>query len=224
MPNMDIPKRFDTASIAAEYLEKNDPAGWFEPLYQNAKGDATTIPWADQKPNPYLIEWLNANQVKGDGKRAIVLGCGLGDDAEELQRRGYSVTAFDISLTAIEWAKKRFTDRSVTYHVADLFDIPKEWLGHFDFVFESYTIQALPRSVRKVVIAHVASLTAPQGKLLIICRGWRDDQVEDALPWPLKKEELQQFETLGFSKQTFEEFWDYTDPERKRFRVLYEKS
>ena len=91
------------------------------------------------------------------------------------------------------------------------------------FVFECYTIQALPRTVRSDVISKVASVVAQNGELLIVCRGWRDDQTEDLLPWALKKDELQQFKQLGFSEISFEEFWDRDDPDRYRFRVLYKK-
>jgi SAM-dependent methyltransferase len=213
----------DTGKLADASIAKGDITGWFEELYESASGDPTIIPWADQQPKRYLIEWLDKNNIQGTGKRAMVIGCGLGDDCEELARRGYSVTGFDISPTAIEWAKKRFPNSKVHYEVADLFALPKEWLGAFDFVFECYTIQALPRSVRNDVIAKVASLVAKDGDLLVVCRGWREDQKEDNLPWALKREELEQFKKSRFSEITFEDFLDYDDPERKRFRVFYKK-
>src|SRR5262245_10456194 len=106
-------------NIAKEHLEKNDPTGWFEPLYAAAAGDAGSIPWADLAPNPNLIKWLDDHAIAGNGRRALVVGCGLGDDAEELARRGFAVTAFDISPTAIEWCRKRFADTPVSYCVAD---------------------------------------------------------------------------------------------------------
>ncbi len=213
----------DTAKLANASIIKGDITGWFEELYKSAGDDPSTIPWADEKPNPYLIEWLDENKISGDAQRALVIGCGLGDDAEELSKRGFTVIAFDISQTAIEWAQKRFPNSRVKYEVADLFDLPKEWIASFDFIFECYTIQALPRSVRAEVISKVASLTAQDGLLLIFCRGWRDDQTEDTLPWALKKEELQQFNELAFSEISFEEFWDTHDANRYRFRVLYKK-
>jgi SAM-dependent methyltransferase len=214
----------DTGKMAAESVARGDVTGWFEELYQKSAGDSSVIPWGDQKPNPYLVEWLEKNAIAGKGKRAMVIGCGLGDDAEKLSESGFNVTAFDIAPTAIEWVKKRFAHSGVAYSVADLLDLPKKWIGAFDFIFECYTIQALPRSVRTDVIRHVASLAAPGGELLIVCRGWRNDQTEDNLPWGLKKEELEQFKELGFSEILFEEFWDKDDPTRYRFRILYKKS
>jgi SAM-dependent methyltransferase len=213
----------DTGKLAEASIAQGDVTGWFDELYKSASGNAEYIPWADQQPKRYLVEWLDKNMIHGDGKSVMVIGCGLGDDCEELARRGFTVTGFDISPEAIKWAKQRFPDSNVSYHVADLFDLPKEWIEAFDFVFECYTIQALPRSVRKEAISGVASLVAPHGDLLVVCRGWRDDQQEDNLPWALKREELEQFKNLGFSEISFEDFLDYDDPERKRFRILYKK-
>jgi len=214
----------NTGQLAAEAVAKGNITGWFEELYQTAAGDSSIIPWGDQKPNPYLVEWLAKNSTEGNGKTGLVIGCGLGDDSEELAKHGFKVTAFDISPTAIDWAKKRFPDSSVEYVVADLFDLPKNLIGAFDFIFECYTIQALPRSVRTDVISNVASTVAQGGELLIVCRGWREGQIEDNLPWSLRKEELKQFGQLGFSEISFEEFWDADDPTRYRFRILYKKS
>lgn len=42
------------------------------------------IPWAQQDGNLLLVEWLARNHCDGAGKRALVVGCGLGDDAEVL--------------------------------------------------------------------------------------------------------------------------------------------
>ncbi len=214
----------NTGQMANESIAKGDITGWFEELYVQSAGDPSVIPWGDQKPNPYLVQWLEKNSIEGKGRSALVIGCGLGDDAEELSGHGFNVTAFDIAPTAIEWAKKRFNGSGVEYFVADLFDLPKQWIGAFDFVFECYTIQALPRSVRSDVIGKVASVVASGGELLIVCRGWRDGQTEDNLPWALKKQELEQFKQLGFSEMLFEEFWDQDDPDRYRFRILYKKA
>jgi SAM-dependent methyltransferase len=217
------PRIADTGKLANASVAKGDITGWFDELYVAASGDASVIPWADQHPKRYLVEWLDNNLVQGNGRRAMVIGCGLGDDCEELARRGFDVTGFDISPTAIEWAKKRFPESPAHYHTADLFKMPTEWLGAFDFVFECYTIQALPRSVRSQVIDNIGSLVAPGGELLLVCRGWSDEQKEDNLPWALKREELEHFNQLGFSTVTFEDFLDYDDPDRKRFRVLYKR-
>ena len=107
-----------------EHFKKQDPLGWFEAVYAEAKGDELAIPWANLTPNPFLMDWLNQNPMPA-GKRALVVGCGLGDDAEELSRRGFSVTAFDISPTAIAWCMRRFPLSKVRYETAVSFFAPR---------------------------------------------------------------------------------------------------
>jgi hypothetical protein len=75
-------------------------------MYAGAEAEGD-IPWADLAPNPSLVEWLDTHAVSG---RALKVGAGLGDDAEELARRGLAVTAFDVAPTAVESARRRFPE------------------------------------------------------------------------------------------------------------------
>src|SRR4051794_3868292 len=98
-----LPDRDCARKFAAEHLARGDAIGWFEKLYAQAGEDPATIPWADLTPNQNIVEWLDRHAARGDGRRAIVIGCGLGDDAEELARRGFDVTAFDVAPSAVQW-------------------------------------------------------------------------------------------------------------------------
>ena len=211
-----------TKSIIASHYERNDPVGWFEELYSTAQGDVAQIPWADQKPNHNLTNWLERERVNGANRSCVVVGCGLGDDAEELARRGFGVTAFDISASAIDWCRERFPKSHVKYIQADLF----AFNGAFDFVFESYTLQALPRSLRGKAIAAVANLVKPNGgELLVICRGRESNEVEGSLPWPLSHAEIGLFQSAHRLTQiSFENYFDEDrDPPIRRFRARYRK-
>ena len=80
--------------------------------------------------------------------KALIVGCGLGDDAEELVARGFDTTAFDIAATAIEWCVSRFPRSKVRYVVADLFHPPPSWSRAFALVVESNTLQVFPQEMR----------------------------------------------------------------------------
>ena len=165
---------------------------WFEQLYSRAKRSGiSVVPWADLAPNPNLVSWLERGQVDGKGKSALVVGCGLGDDAEELSRRGFQVTAFDIAPSAVTLAAERFPDSRVEYVAADLFQPPPEWTGKFDLVQEAYTLQVLPLGLRSKAVGQLAGFVSPDGILLIIARA-RDEADElDAMPWPLARNEIE---------------------------------
>jgi len=113
--------------MVRDYQQRDDPMGWFDSIYSSAGGDHTEVFWADLAPNPYLVEWLKKHPVSTQRKKAIVIGCGVGDDAEVLSEYGYEVTAFDISPSAIELCKNRYKRTTVNYLVADLFNYPKDW-------------------------------------------------------------------------------------------------
>ena len=209
--------------LAQAYIERQDPTGWFEALYAAADGDPSHLSWADLVANPGLVEWLASYQADGK-EQAVVVGCGLGDDAEELARRGFEVVAFDISETAIRWCKKRFPNSEVTYAVANLFQLPPDWVGAFDLVLEAYTLQVLPPELVVEAIERITCLTAPGGTLLIICRG--RDMTEDSgqMPWPLTQSELVQVQSFGMEQVSFKDYLDQETPPVRRFRAKYRKT
>jgi hypothetical protein len=215
--------RATAREIAHKHLDMGDPLGWFENLYSQAGEDISIIPWADLKPNPNLVDWLDQQEPTAFGL-ALKVGSGLGDDAEELVRRGFITTAFDISRTAIMRSQKRFSQSSVSYVVADLFSPPSEWQGKFQFVLESYTLQVLPPNLRSQAIRCIASFVAPGGTLLVIARGREQTEPEGKMPWPLTKEELLLFELHGLKHTSFDDYMDSEEPPVRRFRVTLVKN
>lgn len=202
-----------------EAWNQDNPAGWFEPLYAAAQRGETEIPWAFMQPNPQMMAWLDSKSIDGEGKSALVIGCGLGDDAQALARRGFKVTAFDVSETAISWAKGRFVeDEPVEYVAVDLFNTPDEWTGAFDLVVEVHTIQSLPYTMVEDVIAKIASFVKPAGTLWVMCLGREPEQPRRGIPWALSRNELDEFINAGLREVTFDE-WLFDDV--KRFCVEY---
>jgi len=206
-----------------EHLQSGDVTGWFDELYKQADGDGTTIPWAQLKPRPAFAEWLEKVGIEGTGKRAAVIGCGLGDDAEALASYGFDVTAFDIAPTAIAWCQERFPESKVHYQVADLFNPPAEWLGNFDFIFECYTVQALPIDIRSKVVGHVVDLVAPNGTLVVITIGIDETDKRSGPPWPLIRSEVNYFSDHGLHEVEFEQLPKRTAEGRALWRVEYHK-
>jgi len=211
------------SKLAAEHVAGGRPTEWFEPLYAAASGDPAQVPWADLEPNPGLLAWGRREGTARGGARALVVGCGLGDDAEELARWGMKVVAFDVSATAVAWARRRFPRSDVRYEVADLFGPPPAWARAFDFVFEAYTLQSVPQSTRPVAIDRVAAFVAPGGTLLVIARARDEHEQIEGPPWPLAASELDRLERAGLQVVRFEDFMDDEAPPQRRFRVHCER-
>lgn len=208
--------------LAAEFEDRGDTLGWFEAFYKESNANTDSIPWADLEPNHYFSKWARERYLIGDGRTALVVGCGLGDDAKYLSDLGFEVTAFDISPTAIDWAKQLYKDDSITFAVADLFDPPKNWLRAFDFVLEIYTIQPLPLAMRPGVIDAIAAFVKEHGKLVVVTRGREDDHEPEQMPWPLSRRDLGRFQENGLQQTSFVVMPSVEEDEPDRFVVEYE--
>lgn len=176
--------------------DAEDRRKWFQQVYEEARGDAAGVPWADLEPKPALLGWLETHA--GEGRRALDVACGLGDNAEALAGAGYQTTAFDLVPEAIDWARRRFSGSSVDYVAADLFALPGSWSGRFDLVHECYTLQAMERSMRAKAFPVLAGLVAPRGTLLLISRTGEEGCQIEGPPWPLLPSEWRSFEAMGF--------------------------
>lgn len=210
--------------LAEDSIKRGDPTGWFDDLYRGAAGNTEAIPWAHLTANSLLMEWITRHQPRDEGRNTLVVGCGLGDDAEAVARTGYDVTAFDISPEAIQWSQQRFPDSTVYYRVADALALPEEWNSGFDLIVEIYTLQTLPEEgLRAQAAANLARCLAPEGSLLVICGGRDEADDPGAMPWPLTRRELAVFERLGLREMSFEDLLGREEPFFRHFRAHYQR-
>ncbi|MFG2057250.1 class I SAM-dependent methyltransferase [Micromonospora sp. NPDC048930] len=182
-----------TRRLSSRALAEGDPTGWFEQLYAEAERGEAEVPWDLDRAHSLLTEWTDRTRPDGSGRRAVVVGCGFGRDAEHLAGLGFATVAFDISPTAVRAARRRHAGSPVRYETADLLDPPAEWLGAFDLVLESMNVQALPVELRERAAPAVGRLVAPGGTLLVIAAGRRDGEEVDGPPWPLTRAEVDAF-------------------------------
>ena len=208
--------------LAAEFHRKGDPTGWFEVLYREAEEGKSTIPWDDRHPTPHLVGFWMQHPLQAEGKSALVTGCGLGDDAEQLAAWGFHTKAFDISATAIRACRKRFPNSAVNYHAANLLEPPRDWRSHFDFVFEANTLQVLPETLRPQATKNIAEFVRPGGHLLVIARYREPSDPVGEMPWPLTRAEISAFTNHNLEEVLFDILRDVEEPNVRRFRVLFQ--
>ena len=186
--------RLAQAAVAA-----GDATGWFEQLWSKGRAGEIPVPWDTGQAHPLLAEWIGAREAAGPAQRAVVVGCGLGADAELVATRGFDTVAFDVSPSAIELARERHPDSPVKYEQADLFELNEQWHQAFGLVVDVYTVQALPVSLRHQASAAVADLVAPSGTLLLLMSAQDDDTDTQGPPWPLSRRDIDAFGSQGLT-------------------------
>lgn len=170
------------------------------------------------------VDWAENRGVDGRGRRALVIGCGLGQDAEYVAGLGFDAVAFDIAPTAIRVARDRFRWSPVDYLVADLLAPPAEWHQAFDLVVESRTVQALPEPQRAMAIANVGPMVRPEGTLIVLARvGDTSTPADQGPPWPLTRREIESFGRGGLTPVRIEDLPDPDDPSVRRWRAEFHR-
>jgi SAM-dependent methyltransferase len=209
----------DVPALVEHHLGAGQPTGWFEPVYAAAGDDASAVPWAHLSPHPYVEDWLADPVATPPGRRAVVVGCGLGDDAVLLADAGYDVTAFDVAPSAVAWAQRRFPAAPVAWRVADLLDLPTDLVGAFDLVVEVRTVQSLPGVVRDAAMHAIGTLAAPGGVVVAVTLLTTEQdgaRRRTGPPWPQVPSELAAYRSSGLVRLALE----HPDPDEQGLLVV----
>lgn len=111
----------------------------YDDLYRQGE-DA--LPWEIGRPQPALADVAERESL---GERVLDVGCGTGELARHLARRGHRVVGLDMSPAAIDIARRRATDESldVTFVVGDARELSTSAPGPFDAVVDSGLLHSL---------------------------------------------------------------------------------
>lgn len=146
-------------------------------------------PWNKDAPSPPLAEWVSRTRPRG---RALVPGCGVGHDVAMLADAGVDVTGLDIAPTAIQRAQKTYPAHAARFVLGDLFDLPKDWRGAFDYVIEHTCLSGMPPELRPRYRDAVTAALKPGGLLAGVWYINPDmDPGETGPPFALPVEELE---------------------------------
>lgn len=130
-----------------------------------AKYQAGDTPWDKGAPSPGLIDYLAEEPVRG---RVLVPGCGMGHDVRALAAAADEVVGIDVAPSAIAAANAFPRVGGEHYELVDLFNLPAEMRGSFDWVWEHTCFCAIDPKMRSAYVEAVAGALKPGGKLLAV--------------------------------------------------------
>lgn len=128
--------------------------------------DSDRPPWDIGTPQPAMLAALAEHEVGG---RVLDAGCGTGELAIELARRGGEVTGVDISPVAIEIAaaKARSAGVTVDFRVGDATEMPGIE-GPFRAVYDSGLLHSLDGHDQRVYVDRLRSLCAAGADVTVL--------------------------------------------------------
>ncbi len=146
-------------------LEKQIEDQW-ESDYSRA--DIPNMPWEAFKPPSRLVKLIDSGKMK-IGK-AIDLGCGLGTNAIYLAKRGFDVTALDVSKTALKYAEERVAKENVKINFVQGFahklNFPEKT---FSLVFDRGCFHHIPIEFRESYLKEIDRVLADKGSYYLEC-------------------------------------------------------
>lgn len=122
-------------------------------------------PWDKGNAHPALHTVPSCGALSG---RVLVPGCGTGHDVRALAAQGLDVTGLDLAPLALHRARIFPIVGRERYVEGDLFDLPEDFYGYFDGVFEHTCFCAIDPARRTAYVDAVASALKPGGRLLAI--------------------------------------------------------
>lgn len=155
----------------------------YDELYREA-GDSGGLPWEIGGPQPALAAVLDGAK----GPTVLDLGCGSGDLAIALARRGYEVTGVDISAVAIDRARAKAAAEGLSVHFevqdATRLSLPS---APFDSIFDSGLLHNLVRhdAGASEYLALLPGLAAPLATVFVLAIS-----LEQGQPWGVTAELL----------------------------------
>lgn len=134
----------------------------------------------NELPDENLVEFLGKNIPISS---SVEFGCGEGRNAIYMAKRGISVTAFDISSTAIENAKNIAKQKGVNVNFRCQDFLEGGINGIYDFAYDSGMFHHLSPHRRLTYIELLKKIIKPGGYFGLVCFAWGENCADEIDDW-----------------------------------------
>ena len=144
--------------------------GW-DGIYHRYRPES--LPWELGKPRKALVELVEFGRVRPS--KTLDLCCGAGTNPVYLAKKGFDVTALDISDKAVEYAKEkaREVEVDISFLVGDFLNLPFRSEA-FDFAFDFGCFHHVQVKDRITFIEGVHKLLKPEGTYFLTCFSYKN--------------------------------------------------
>ncbi len=134
------------------------------------------IPWNRSAAPAILEELVNSGQVQPC--KALDIGCGTGNYALFLAKKGFDITGVDVSKSAVKIAQDKAAALNIQarFSCCDILTDISDLSGPFDFIHEWMVLHHILPPERKTYLNNIRTLLAPKGKYLSISFSEADRQ------------------------------------------------
>ncbi|MCZ7583415.1 MAG: class I SAM-dependent methyltransferase [Deltaproteobacteria bacterium] len=134
----------------------------FEEFYR-----AGPVPWDIGRPQPVFVRLADDGEIVGT---VLDVGCGTGDNAIELARRGFDVTAIDAAPTAIERARAKAENKGISVRFLNTDALSPDLDGaRFQTVIDSGLFHVFSDEERPLFEKMLAEKLEPGGSYFLLC-------------------------------------------------------
>jgi len=164
----------------------------WEAAYANGE-----TPWDKGRAAPPLVDFLRKRPIAG---KVLVPGCGTGHDVRLLARQGATVVGVDIAQGALRKAQAFSSVSDERYELADFLNLPDEFKGQFDWVFEHTCLCAIEPGQREAYAKSVGASLKSRGHFLAIFFREVSDYDGYGPPHPIAANEIEALFSESFER------------------------
>jgi SAM-dependent methyltransferase len=176
--------------------------------------------WNLGTATPAFVKFLHEPTTPKPG-RMIVPGCGQGYDALLFARHGFEVVGVDFAESAVVAARRsaeRQGVRNAEFVQADLFALPPEWNGTFDYALEYTCFCAIDPARRAEYVDVIARLLKPGGTLFALFYPIRAGA--DGPPFLVSEDEIRRLFSPAFVIMEWRAQPEYSLDRRREFEAF----
>ena len=151
-------------------MSSRHDTGW-DRIYHHYRSES--LPWELGRPRKSLVELVESGRVKPS--KTLDLCCGAGTNPIYLAKKGFDITAMDISDGAVKLAKERASNEGVemNFLVGSFLTLPFKD-DRFEFIFDMGCFHHVETRNRATFIRGVDRVLKPKGTYFLTCFSYRN--------------------------------------------------